>query len=224
VYDATVGRIAPYRHLQESCVAKLALEPGDHILSVGVGTGNEVQRLLRAGPSTGARISAVDLSGPALKRAGKKAARLRHRLDPARMDAHHLGFRDAVFDGVICVHTMDFLTDHTQASREILRVLKPGGAFVITYPSGRGSRGLGAEVGKSAWASLRRGNVVSALAEAGAAAGAGAVYLPLALSLHPAEGFYSTSSLRRFLDSVGLHGAQVEEDPVYQDFIVWGRK
>ncbi len=224
VYDATVGRISPYRRLQENCVGKLPIQPGDSVLSLGVGTGNEVQRLCDVGPDGPFRLTAIDLSVPALKRAARKAGRLGLPMDVARMDAHALGFQDAVFDKLICVHTMDFLSDHAGASREALRVLKPGGAFVVTYPSGRGSRGLGKEVGKSAWANARKGKLVAAVAEACAAAVAGAVYFPLALTLRPPQGFYTRESLDELLSRLGCSNIQVEEDPVYQDFIVSGRR
>jgi SAM-dependent methyltransferase len=46
-------------------------------------------------------------------------------------DAHHLPFRDDVFDRVFAFNVFEHLTDPKKAAREILRVLKPGGSVVI---------------------------------------------------------------------------------------------
>jgi SAM-dependent methyltransferase len=46
-------------------------------------------------------------------------------------DAHHLPFRDAVFDRVFAFNVFEHLRDPKSAAAEILRVLKPGGSVAI---------------------------------------------------------------------------------------------
>lgn len=46
-------------------------------------------------------------------------------------DAHHLPFRDDVFDRVFAFNVFEHLADPRAAAREIHRVLKPGGAIAI---------------------------------------------------------------------------------------------
>ena len=52
------------------------------------------------------------------------------------MDASRLGFRDAAFDGAICIATLHHLPDDLVRSmiREALRVVKPAGALHIIDP------------------------------------------------------------------------------------------
>lgn len=46
-------------------------------------------------------------------------------------DAHHLPFRDSVFDRVFAFNVFEHLADPKVAAREVYRVLKPGGVVVI---------------------------------------------------------------------------------------------
>jgi SAM-dependent methyltransferase len=46
-------------------------------------------------------------------------------------DAHHLPFRDAIFDRVFAFNVFEHLADPMTAAQEIHRVLKPGGGVVI---------------------------------------------------------------------------------------------
>lgn len=223
VYDLTVARLAPYRHLQHCCLERLGLRPGDAVLSVGVGTGNEVARLLEGNGRDSLSLVGVDISRPGLVRAYGKARRCGQEMSILQMDAQRLGLRPGSFDRALCLHTMDFVADDLQATREIFRVLKKGGGFVITYPAGRGGAGLVGEVAKSVWGRLRRGKLGEAAREALASLGAALAYIPLAPWVKPRHGFYSRRSLERMLASLGVKDYSVDEDPAYQDFIVWGK-
>lgn len=48
--------------------------------------------------------------------------------------AEHLPFRDASFDGIVCVAVLEHVKDPFQAAREIERVLKPGGFLYCAVP------------------------------------------------------------------------------------------
>jgi SAM-dependent methyltransferase len=46
-------------------------------------------------------------------------------------DAHHLPFRDEVFDAVVTFNTFEHLREPDRAASEVYRVLKPGGKLVL---------------------------------------------------------------------------------------------
>ncbi|MFM7426280.1 MAG: methyltransferase domain-containing protein [Elainella sp.] len=46
-------------------------------------------------------------------------------------DAHHLPFRDEVFEAVVAFNVFEHLSNPKQAAQEIFRVLKPGGKVII---------------------------------------------------------------------------------------------
>jgi SAM-dependent methyltransferase len=52
----------------------------------------------------------------------------------AAADALALPFRDQVFDVIVCSEVLEHILDHQRAMREIVRVLKPGGALVVSVP------------------------------------------------------------------------------------------
>lgn len=67
----------------------------------------------------------------------------------AMMDARSIGFRDGVFDQVICISTIEHIglgcgisdkSGDARTMQEILRVMKKGGSAIITVPYGRKKR------------------------------------------------------------------------------------
>ncbi len=141
VYDFTTGRLNRYRKLQERCVNKLQLEDNDRVLCVGLGTGNEIIHILEM--TRNVSIVGVDYSHTALRKAHAKALALGKEIKLLIMDARLLQFPPASFDKVLCIHVMDFVQENEKVTDEILRVLKPGGQFVITYPSEKEGAKLG---------------------------------------------------------------------------------
>ena len=223
-YDRTVARLSPYRRLQARCLDMLELNGDKSILCVGVGTGNEVLGILERNGTGNLSIIGVDTSMSGLGRACRKAQGRGKEIGALIMDAHRLGFRDGSFDMVLCFHLMGFLEYDRRATGEMFRVLKERGQFVITYPCGGGVRGLATEVARSVLHSLKAGRWGEALKEALAGLGAWAVYMPLSFWMKPNPGFYSRRDLEALLSSFRPGGYTIEEDPVYQDFIVHGRK
>jgi ubiquinone/menaquinone biosynthesis C-methylase UbiE len=222
VYDFTTARLNRYRKLQERCIGKLELKDNDKVLCVGIGTGNEVFHILEM--SRNISITGVDYSSTALCKAYKKALRLGREIDVLIMDARKLEFAAGSFDKVLCIHVMDFIAEDTKVTSEILRVLKKTGQFVITYPSGKEGSKLGFNLLKDGIHS----NLVSgkhrirAFWELITQMVVGIVYLPLLL--RPNKRFYSRSQLEAIVTEATTGDFQIEEDPVYQDFIVYGKK
>jgi len=225
-YDFTTARFGRYRQLQERCLAKLSFStPGrtGNVLCVGAGTGNEITRILRLDPD--AEITAIDYSTRALEKARQKAEAAGKDIKALPMDARQLEFPQGTFERVLCIHVMDFLSDSEAATAEIVRVVKKGGEFVITFPSDNEGPGLGkAFFEDSVSEDKARGrNLTVAYLRATGKLLMGFVYLPL--YMRKGKKVYSRPQLEaRFKKFGSAIQFDMEEEAVYRDFIVHGTK
>ena len=221
-YDFTTARLNRYGKLQSTCVSKLKFRDADKVLCVGVGTGNEVLHVLQINRNV--KIVGVDYSKTALRKAYRKALVRGKEIEVLIMDARRLEFAAGSFDKVLCLHVMDFVEDNRQVTTEILRVLKEGGQFVITYPSDKEGPKLGWNLVKDIiHTNLHSGkHPVKAFLVLIAQMLMGLVYLPLVC--RPNKRSYSRRELEATINQVRTGDIQIEEDSVYQDFIVYGRK
>jgi ubiquinone/menaquinone biosynthesis C-methylase UbiE len=103
------------------------LKPGDHVLDVAAGTGDQSLLVARiVGPS--GSILATDLSADMLAIAARVFQQEGLTTITTRvMDAQQLALEDESFDAVICRLGLMLLPHPQQALSEIHRVLKPGG-------------------------------------------------------------------------------------------------
>jgi ubiquinone/menaquinone biosynthesis C-methylase UbiE len=139
------------------------------------------------------------------------------------MDAENLTFPDNSFDKVICIHVMDFLDDPEKATAEILRVLREGGEFIITYPSAKEGRKLGMNILRESIKhrmSLGQ-NHARAILGSVAQLMMGMAYLPI--MLRPKSIVYSKLALKNLISGF-TNEFRIEEYPNYCDFIVHGSK
>ncbi len=220
VYDFTTAQLASYRTLQSTCIDKLKFDNGDKVLCVGVGTGNEVIQILRR--NSNVDIVGVDYSGTALRKAYRKARRSAKEIRVLTMNARHLEFAAGSFDKILCLHLMDFVEDHTEVTNEILRVLKIGGQFVITYPSEKEGAKLGGNILKDFFhQSIISKRYINGLLVFLVRMVAGSIYLPLVLRR---RWCCSRHDLHAMFTRLAAVDFQIEEFPAYQDFIVWGSK
>jgi ubiquinone/menaquinone biosynthesis C-methylase UbiE len=222
VYDFTTGRLSRYYRLQDRCVDKLDLKDKEIILCVGVGTGNEILHLLDK--NSNISIIGIDFSDTALRKTHKKAQILGKKIELSIMDARHLQFPEESFDKVLCIHVMDFVEENDKVTSEILRVLKDRGRFVITYPSAKESPKLGISLlSDSASHNIdSRKHHIKAFLESVAQVVLGIVYVPLLC--RPKQRSYSRSELEAMLTQSTCGYYEIEEDTIYQDYIVCGEK
>lgn len=220
VYDFTTARLTRYRKLQERCISKLELRNNDRVLCAGVGTGNEIIHLLSMNNSV--QIVGVDYSGKALQRARQKILKRGKEIETHVMDVQRLDFPTESFDKVLCIHVMDFLDQDMQATSEIFRVLKDGGQFVITFPSDREGTKLGGNLARETLYHHSGKRRVRAFFELIGIASVGIVYLPILA--RPKTKCRSSHDLTEMMGEIGIKDFQVEEEPIYLDYIVHGRK
>jgi len=219
VYDITTARLNRYRESQRRCIGEFEFNDGDTILCVGIGTGNEVLHILQANRNV--KIVGIDYSKTAVQKAYKKALALGKKIEVFRMDARCLKFPAESFDKVLCFHVIDFVEDGREVTREILRVLKGGGQFLITYPSDKEGPKLGYKLLKdSIYHSGKK--PTKTILDLALQMVVGIVYIPLLL--RPRRQSYSHDDLEGMLTELAGNNFQIEEDAVYQDFIICGRK
>jgi SAM-dependent methyltransferase len=129
--------------IHEVVVAQLALAESSEIdlLDVGCGAAGLIIQLLERSP--GLRATGVDLWGPgwdyAMATCERHVAAAGFHAAFERMDAAELAFPDATFDAVVsvmCFHEVRIAGGKRSdgplaAVREALRVLRPGGTFVL---------------------------------------------------------------------------------------------
>lgn len=99
------------------------LAPAGRVLEIGVGTGRFAVPLRSAGVD----VLGVDISAAML-------ARLRERdpsLPVARADGTRLPLRDASVGAAYAVHVLHLVPDWRGAVSELLRVVRPGGLFLL---------------------------------------------------------------------------------------------
>ena len=115
-------------------------EPHWRVLDIGCGGGRTI-RMLAEKMATG-RVEGVDYSSASVAVARRTNAQLIEmgRVDVREASVSQLPFADRSFDLVTAVETHYYWPDLSRDLREVLRVLKPGGRFVMVAETYRGRR------------------------------------------------------------------------------------
>ncbi|MFB8281121.1 SAM-dependent methyltransferase [Nocardia colli] len=103
---------------------------GMRVLDVGCGTGAPARRVAR---TTGAHVTGVTISSVQAATAGARslAANMADRTTFLTGDAMDLPLADASYDAAFAIESLVHMSDKSRAVHEVLRVLRPGGRFVI---------------------------------------------------------------------------------------------
>ncbi len=119
----------------------LELIPAPLVLDVATGTGRLPRALLRQ-PPFGGRVIGLDLSRGMLREAVRRTAQFADRLTYIWQDARNLPFDDDTFDAVTCLEALEFTPAPRAVLAELVRVLRPGGALLVTNRIGPDSKFL----------------------------------------------------------------------------------
>lgn len=124
-YDWTFGPTLHPGRL--TAIQRMGIQPGDRILEVGVGTGINLSLYPKDCTVTGIDYSEqmLEKARERIDRKGIKNARL------LQMDAADLKFADNSFDIVYAPYVISVVPDPVKAAREMERVCRPGGRFII---------------------------------------------------------------------------------------------
>ena len=140
LYDP-LNRLLGVGRIHRRLLDQAGLRPGQHVLEIGCGTGNLLLAAKSAQPA--AVVVGLDPDLAALARAQRKARRrgLTVQLDRGYADA--LPYADDSVDVVLSSFMLHHVpTDEREAAmREVLRVLRPGGALHLMDVGGAGDRG-----------------------------------------------------------------------------------
>jgi len=122
--------------------------PDLKILDIGTGTG--FLALLLGG--MGYDITAVDWSITMMQKAKEKADAAQIPIEFEVQDVENLTFSDDSFDAIVSRHVLWTLTEPSRASKEWVRVIRPGGMVIADIPrqgSDSGKHHYGEEIGKN---------------------------------------------------------------------------
>ncbi len=116
------------RDILATVLAGLALPPDASILEIGAGTGGNLAMLSQFGT-----VSAVEMDGIALQLAREKTRDL-YDIRCGRCP-DDMPFREASFDLVCLLDCLEHIADDDGALDCAARMLKPGGAVLVTVPA-----------------------------------------------------------------------------------------
>jgi phosphatidylethanolamine/phosphatidyl-N-methylethanolamine N-methyltransferase len=137
-YDRVFGKV--FHEGRESAIRNLDVQPDEHILEVGVGTGLALPMYPRH-----CRIVGIDFSEGMLAKAKEKAEA--HRLDHVqlhRMDAGAMEFQDDSFDTVVAAYVVTAVPDYRKVVNEMIRVCRPGGRIIMLNHFSNGNKVIAA--------------------------------------------------------------------------------
>jgi phosphatidylethanolamine/phosphatidyl-N-methylethanolamine N-methyltransferase len=124
-YDTLVAA-ADFGQARQRSIEGLGLQPGEHVLLVGAGTGLDLAYIPH-----GVSITAVDITPGMLERCRRRAERLGVPVDAHVMDARRLTFQNEAFDAVVFHLVLAVMPEPERGLREAERVLKPGGRVAV---------------------------------------------------------------------------------------------
>jgi phosphatidylethanolamine/phosphatidyl-N-methylethanolamine N-methyltransferase len=116
-----------FRPGRESAIRLLDIEPGDHVLEVGIGTGLNLPLYPLA-----CRLTGIDISQEMLEKAQEKVIELgMANVILKVMDATVMDFGDNEFESAVATYTISAVPEPIRVLREMRRVVKPGGNIVL---------------------------------------------------------------------------------------------
>ena len=119
-------------------LSHLAIRSDATVLDVGCGGGRTIETL--AGLASAGKVFGVDYSAASVAASRRHNAALiaAGRVDVQQASVASLPFSSSTFDAVTAIETHYYWPDLPQNVKEVLRVLKPGGAFMLLAETYKG--------------------------------------------------------------------------------------
>lgn len=129
-----------HSNLTDWGLAHASIKESDTILDVGCGGGRTVSKL--AARAAQGKVYGIDYSPESVAASGRKNARwiAAGRVEILQGSVSQLPFPVGAFDLVTAVETQYFWPDLAADMREVFRVLKPGGSFILIAEIYKGGR------------------------------------------------------------------------------------
>ena len=124
-YDRLIG-LPPFRRGRRKAHERLALQAGERVLLVGVGTGIDLPFL-----PVGVEAVGVDLSSAMLARARKRLPIDGRQIELLQADAQTMPLVDDTFDAALLALILSVVPDGAACLTETIRLLKPGARAVV---------------------------------------------------------------------------------------------
>jgi 2-polyprenyl-3-methyl-5-hydroxy-6-metoxy-1,4-benzoquinol methylase len=124
----------------------------EHAVDVGGADGWFLRSLLDAGLVAHGTVLDID---PALLDQGRAATGTDDRLDFVLNEAASVAALRGTFDLAVCMETLEHVPDPAASLDEVVSLLRPGGALLVTVPVEVGPALLGKQLGR--WFANRRG-------------------------------------------------------------------
>lgn len=124
IYDATVNHV--FTPGRKRALEILALQPGETVLIVGIGTGADLPFL-----PTGVTVTGIDLSPDMLAKAKLKLAACHATVELIQGDAQTLLVPKNSFDAAVLNLILTVVPDGNACLQSALLAVKPGGRLVI---------------------------------------------------------------------------------------------
>jgi ubiquinone/menaquinone biosynthesis C-methylase UbiE len=124
------GADASFQAYKRQTFALLEVGPGQQVLDLGCGTGEDAQALA-ALVAPGGRVTAADSSQAMIAAARQRAEGCGLPVEFVAADAHALDFPDDTFDACRSDRMFMHLENPLQVLREMARVARPGGRVLI---------------------------------------------------------------------------------------------
>lgn len=114
----------------------LNIQQSDSVLELGCGAGYAMKMILKH--NIECKVVGLDLSPTVIRSAmiRNKKALNNEKAKLVQANVKSLPFEDEQFDKVFSIHTIYFWDDLSATISEIVRVLKPGGIFLLTFCDG----------------------------------------------------------------------------------------
>lgn len=121
------------RLAKEHIISFLKPQKGNALLDIGCGVGHDAQMLASLVGKTGLVVG-IDKSTVMINEAKRRFLQVAQPIQFYACDAHNLHFDQNQFDGSLCCSVLTHCEQPVAVVSEALRVLKPGGQFVVLEP------------------------------------------------------------------------------------------